>query len=377
MRTDKKKPFRVLSICAAAIACFAVLTTLTACGAAPLGSAPVSKSVPVPTSAPASVQAPAPATAASQAPNTQPPRDITFISLTIENCNVTVKNTDEKEIRYEYDENKFTVTRQIYDVDIRIHVEPLADTMLESSINEVVIYLPSQEFEEIIVVGDNAGVALKALNTDLHLSNYNGSMSVQVPEGFDKTIEFFSVNGSGLLAIDKDAEDYLLMLSAKDSAVSISPGFPAFTPGEVWEHQNGNGAAKINMTLQDSSFSIALSDGADDEEEASRAESLSQNFELYEPFGLVYDARQDALYYSGERVKLFVDFKEDKESGVDYAFDLCYRDLEADGNLYLMAVEDRDSGGQVTGVRLLAEIIAHDILGEMALADSGEASDVV
>lgn len=94
-----------------------------------------------------------------------------------------------------------------------------------------------------------------------------------------------------------------------------------------------------------------------------RVNSLIQNFKKYKSFGVIYNADQDAVYYKGKRVKLFVEFKVTKGKNMNYAFDLCYRDSQADSTLYLEAVKDKN--GNVTGIKRLSDQIAFDLLDDM------------
>lgn len=100
----------------------------------------------------------------------------------------------------------------------------------------------------------------------------------------------------------------------------------------------------------------------------SRTDSLVQSFAKYEVFGITYDEKQDTVYYNGEKVRLFVDFKMYKEEGMKYAFDLCYQSRDSGSTLYLEAV--KDNNGKITGIRQLNNEIAIDILGEAKEADN-------
>ncbi len=92
----------------------------------------------------------------------------------------------------------------------------------------------------------------------------------------------------------------------------------------------------------------------------SRTDSLKQSFERYKAFGVIYNATQNAVYYNGERVKLFVEFKSYKEEGMTYAFDLCYEDSKTDSTLYLEAV--KDSSGKIIAIRPLKPRIVNELL---------------
>ena len=105
-----------------------------------------------------------------------------------------------------------------------------------------------------------------------------------------------------------------------------------------------------------------------------RTDSLIQDFAKYKPFGVIYDAGQDAVYYNGERVRLFVEFKPHNEEGMKFAFNMCYQDSDATGTLYLEAVND--DSGKLIGIRRLNNEIALDILDNMTARNNQNNNDI-
>lgn len=95
----------------------------------------------------------------------------------------------------------------------------------------------------------------------------------------------------------------------------------------------------------------------------SRTDSLIENFRQYASYGVTYDPEQDAVYYNGRRVKLFVSFQDHGNEKNSYFFDLCYHDRGTDSMLYLEAV--RDQNGNLTGIRELDKTIADELLDNM------------
>lgn len=95
----------------------------------------------------------------------------------------------------------------------------------------------------------------------------------------------------------------------------------------------------------------------------SRTDSLTENFSQYASYGVTYDPEQDAVYYNGRKVKLFVSFQAHGNEKKSYSFDLCYRDRGTDSTLCLEVV--RDQKGNVTGIRKLDETVADELLDNM------------
>lgn len=95
----------------------------------------------------------------------------------------------------------------------------------------------------------------------------------------------------------------------------------------------------------------------------SRTDSLKENFRLYASYGVTYDPEQDAVYYNGRRVKLFVSFQDYGNEKNSYSFDLCYHNRGTNSTLCLEAI--RDQNGSITGIRELDKTIADELLDNM------------
>lgn len=132
--------------------------------------------------------------------------------------------------------------------------------------------------------------------------------------------------------------------------------------------------AVIACTLTLSSFVAFGYAAARPDSITSRTDSLIQDFAKYKSLGVIYDAGQDAVYYNGERVRLFVEFKPHNEEGMTFAFNLCYQDSDAASTLYLEAVND--DSGKLIGIRRLSNEIALDILENMAARSNQNKDDI-
>ncbi|MNI56446.1 hypothetical protein D3C73_1114460 [compost metagenome] len=154
------------------------------------------------------------------------------------------------------------ITSKVTGSNMEIKVErlktPQGTSTPEGLTDMINIYIPDKSYNNITVDDNASGVSLPELNANLHLTNNNGSMSIQIPESFNKVIDFVHTNGSGSVSIDAKAKNYALNITSKDSSVSTSPGLPAFINGKPWGYKNGNGAAKININVKKSSFTILL-----------------------------------------------------------------------------------------------------------------------
>ncbi len=122
-----------------------------------------------------------------------------------------------------------------------------------------------------------------------------------------------------------------------------------------------NASLKTNGTIKNAKWGV-IGFLSQNKSYSSRTDSLKQNFERYKAFGVIYNPTQDAVYYNGERVKLFVEFKSYKDDRIKYAFDLCYEDSKTNSTLYLEAV--KDSSGKITKIQRLEPQIANELLIE-------------
>lgn len=194
--------------------------------------------------------------------------EIENIKLTVTDCNVYVKtlsknvvnsDTDNNGFKYEIDESIYTLTISQDNETLNIELKPTGRRN-ENQTAMPVIYIPEKEYNNITVTGNRAGISLPPVNADFIVTNSDGATSMSVSKQFNKTIDFSNISGSGSLIISPAADNYTLNMKAAESAVSVPPEMPdyLFEPG--YEYVKGDGSAKINLEIKESSFSILVSD---------------------------------------------------------------------------------------------------------------------
>ncbi|ADO58139.1 hypothetical protein [Paenibacillus polymyxa] len=182
--------------------------------------------------------------------------DVKNINLTAINCNVTVTKTSASDFSYEYNKSLYTVTSTLSGYTIYITVKGKGS--VNGISDRVNILIPEKSYEKITVESTKAGVSLPELNTNLDITGVDGSsMSVRVPVGYSKAINYDNTKGSGSLTFSKGASDYTVTVKTTASALSVPAGWPLFRPNLTYNYINGAGKAKINITLENSAFSIA------------------------------------------------------------------------------------------------------------------------
>lgn len=194
------------------------------------------------------------------------------IHFTITDCNVTIKtlsaavispSSNSNGFKYEIDEavQKLTATENGSTMNIElVSTDKLSE---KPTPQRTIIYIPEQQYKKITVVGNSAGISVPALNADFEITNNMGAVSISVSKGFDKSIDFKSIEGSGSLVLSPTADNYTINMTANTSAVSVPKEFPVYVFQPRYEYVKGLGAAKINLDLQGSAFAIAISNKAD------------------------------------------------------------------------------------------------------------------
>lgn len=87
-----------------------------------------------------------------------------------------------------------------------------------------------------------------------------GSLSITVPKGFDKTLDYTMRASSGVVTFAQGAVDYVYTLQASAAAPVLPGQWPAYRHGQTYRHQEGGGAGKINGTVDSSSMVVRLSE---------------------------------------------------------------------------------------------------------------------
>lgn len=92
-------------------------------------------------------------------------------------------------------------------------------------------------------------------------------------------------------------------------------------------------------------------------EHLSREESLVKDIQPFNKYGLTYNKQEDIVYYNGEAVKAFVDFKEP-----NWAFNIGYFS-GIDNGLYLVSIHNDDD--EVIGIEKMSQSLIEELYGDM------------
>lgn len=86
----------------------------------------------------------------------------------------------------------------------------------------------------------------------------------------------------------------------------------------------------------------------------SREDSLVKDIQPFNKYGLIYNKEEDTVYYNGQLVKAFVDFKEP-----NWSFNIGYIDSNVDSGLYLVTVHNDD--GNVIEIEEMSEELIQNL----------------
>jgi beta-lactamase regulating signal transducer with metallopeptidase domain len=287
--------------------------------------------------------------------------------------NIIVELSEDDTFHYEFDQSAFDILVSDTNTSKTISVSQKIG-VLDRFPSFVTVKIPNIPYQQIYFTGDRSGMNLPAINANMDIKIVNGSCAVNIPHNYDKTCNLNLNTGSGVMRLH---DNLLFTLDAVSANPSMPSSWPDYRYGQTYSYQLGQSTGKVNIVLDTCSFVVETGQSLDNTDaaydvmepqyseepdktgEERRKEILTVNFEKYKPLGVVYDAEKDAVFYDGNRVRLFVDFKEGTEPNV---FELCYRDENAGSSLDLQVIEN--ASGMVE-ISALDQKIAGEILGEM------------
>ncbi|GIP24493.1 DUF4097 family beta strand repeat-containing protein [Paenibacillus sp. J22TS3] len=181
---------------------------------------------------------------------------INEIKLVANHCNVNFESSKNGKLEYDYDGSKFQVTSKVNGSVITISTKGKDQTENSSLKDRIIIRLPKDTYKTISVNANHAGVSLPKMNVNYNLESKEGALSVSVPNGYSKTLNYKLTNSAGSIDFNSKANHFKLQLTADGSAVSVPKGWPSFHFGSTYKYKKGKGTGTINIQAKDSSFAI-------------------------------------------------------------------------------------------------------------------------
>lgn len=178
------------------------------------------------------------------------------LEISATDCNVTVALSEDGKYSYDYDTSKFAVTKTELGSTTKIMINQIAGASISWQ-DRVYVNVPNREYEQVTVISNSSGITIPTLNVNYNITSNSGAISLTLPKNYTKIVNFNSVSGSGGIRLDPNATDYLVSMKINTCSIALPKDFPAYKPGNsAYTYQNGLGTAKINIDIQNCSFTI-------------------------------------------------------------------------------------------------------------------------
>ena len=177
------------------------------------------------------------------------------LKITAENATVEVQPAGDGQYRCDYDENNCTVTTVTSDAAFEITVTGKPDAAFGWE-DRVMIYIPAQTYDLITGVSEKGGLKLSGLNTDIDVTNNAGSVMIDLPSDYDRTLNYIGVSASGAVILNGNS-DFTVSAKFTSCSVTVPNTWPVCGNGSSeYSYTSGSGTAKVNIELTNASFSL-------------------------------------------------------------------------------------------------------------------------
>lgn len=184
------------------------------------------------------------------------------IKLTANKCNIRIETSEDDNIHYIYNDDKYIVETNETNGILNINANGKNSGVKSTDIMDmfVIIKIPNKDYNSIVMLANEAGISFlaKDINSNLEMTINTGSGGIYISKNFDKTVNMSSSNGSGSIMFEKDTTNYTINLKHENSGITSTLNNFQPYPNPV-EYISGNGRAKINIYSKNCSFSITES----------------------------------------------------------------------------------------------------------------------
>ncbi len=177
------------------------------------------------------------------------------LKITAKNATVEVQPAGDGQYRCDYDENNCTVTTVTSDAAFEITVAGKPDAAFGWE-DRVMIYIPAQTYDLITGVSEKGGLKLSGLNTDIDVTNNAGSVMIDLPSDYDRTLNYTGISASGAVILNGNS-DFAVSAEFTSCSVTVPDTWPPCGNGSSeYSYTSGSGIAKVNIELTNASFSL-------------------------------------------------------------------------------------------------------------------------
>jgi hypothetical protein len=179
------------------------------------------------------------------------------LKLIADNCNVRFEVSSSGQVEYDYDTTRFDVSETVSDLTTTVTAKQKTGAEDGRLPDMIIIRIPEHSFDKIVVNSNKAGVTLPSLNVNFDLMSEGGSMSVPVPIGYNKTVNYKLIKGAGSIDFKQKVKDFKVSLEAVNSAVAVPSDWPVVHPGSAYKYTKGTGTGHFNIDVSKSSLTIS------------------------------------------------------------------------------------------------------------------------
>jgi len=199
------------------------------------------------------------------------------IDILVSRGRVQIEKSETQNFEYEYDNKKFIVISSVKDDKINIIVSYVWNANLTYE-DKVIIRVPDRQFNSVNIESRQAAVSiLDWIDAEHQIVNNQGAMTFAISEDITKEATYISNQGSTSVGIIESADNYTLLLTVAQSAVSVSSEIlDSFEDTNMLNGSNfnfnvgdfkfvkGSGNAKLSFDIRQSAFSLGFIESVED-----------------------------------------------------------------------------------------------------------------
>lgn len=184
----------------------------------------------------------------------QPEQMVDDLKMTVEGAPVEVRLASDEKCRYEYDQDKYTITTSSNDTTFEIKVTEIQSGAAIDDQSHVIIYIPNQAYTSITCVSEGSSLTLPVINTNMTVTSTASSVMFSLPSDYNQTFHYTAEASFCLLAMN-GIDDYAINAKLSTSSMQVPSSWPAYDMlRSDYRYTSGNGTANINIDITNSSF---------------------------------------------------------------------------------------------------------------------------
>lgn len=182
------------------------------------------------------------------------------INVDVEKCPVEIRVAKDEKVSYQYDEDLYLVVELEDGADLTLSIKKKSKKTTKKvargyTENIVKVFVPVGLFEQLVIVGVSASIAIEDLGMNMSILNKKGAVSFVSPTKSQLSLTYVSEGGSGSMRITEQSKEYNLTLVKEASSVSMTSEVSKkdqLKEDQVEEQER----PQVSILLKKSSFAI-------------------------------------------------------------------------------------------------------------------------